>query len=53
LLYIGVTDYDVRMCEGLSNPSNELINIRINKYFGTVDIQLIILREERFTALKK
>jgi hypothetical protein len=34
------------------NPSSGVINIRINKYFGLVDIQLIDITGDKFTPLK-
>jgi hypothetical protein len=51
---LGTTDFDNEdVMKVYPNPSNGLVNIRINKYFGTVDVQLIDITGRKIYSIEK
>ena len=51
---LGTTEFDNEgVMKVYPNPSNGLVNIRINKYFGTVDVQLIDITGRAVYNIKK
>lgn len=51
---LGTTDFDSEdVMKVYPNPSKGLVNIRISKYFGTVDIQLIDITGRQVYSSKK
>jgi hypothetical protein len=51
---LGTTDFDSEdVMKVYPNPSNGVINLRISKYFGTVDIQLIDITGRQIYSAKK
>ena len=51
---LGTTDFDNEdVMKVYPNPSSGIINIQINKYFGTVDVQLIDITGRQVYSAKK
>ncbi|MDG2431434.1 T9SS-dependent M36 family metallopeptidase [Flavobacterium sp.] len=50
---LGITDFDNEdVMKVYPNPSNGIVNIQINKYFGTVDVQLIDITGKQIYSAK-
>jgi hypothetical protein len=53
LVRFRVNDFDSDDDDSFPNPSNGQINVRISKYFGKVDIQVIDITGRKFSTLKR